>query len=248
MMMMEKNNCDCECNGVDHYTPSTIYNPAGLSALEYRVGTHGRFKAQMIADIASEATLTKLTTRADNDLTIALIDAWATIADVLSFYQERIANESYLRTATERRSMLELARSISYELRPGVSASAYLAFTIEETVGSPVTAVVSAGTKVQSVPGQGELPKTFETVEEIMARREWSMIPKQKEKQDIFQALERGSIYFEGTATKLKAGDGLLFVAGGEPVAFRITRGVEVEAGMGRTHVTFAELALDKKS
>ena len=45
----------------------------------------------------------RLRTRDDDDFTIALLDAWATVADVLTFYQERIANESYLRTATERR-------------------------------------------------------------------------------------------------------------------------------------------------
>jgi len=50
------------------------------------------------------------------------LDGWATVADVLTFYQERIANESYLRTAIERRSLLELARKIGYELRPGIAA------------------------------------------------------------------------------------------------------------------------------
>ena len=44
---------------------------------------------------------------------------------MLTFYQERIANEAYLRTATERVSLLELARLIDYELRPGVAASTY---------------------------------------------------------------------------------------------------------------------------
>ena len=43
----------------------------------------------------------------------------ACVADVLTFYQERIANEGFLRTATERRSVLELARAIGYELKPG---------------------------------------------------------------------------------------------------------------------------------
>ena len=47
-------------------------------------------------------------------LPIALLDAWATVGDVLTFYQERIANEGYLRTATERRSVLELARLVGY--------------------------------------------------------------------------------------------------------------------------------------
>jgi len=35
--------------------------------------------------------------------------SWATLADVLTFYQERIANELWLRTATERDSLLRLA-------------------------------------------------------------------------------------------------------------------------------------------
>ena len=30
----------------------------------------------------------------DDDFAIALLDAWATVADVLTFYQERIANEA----------------------------------------------------------------------------------------------------------------------------------------------------------
>ena len=48
--------------------------------------------------------LRNLKTRDPNDFAIALLDAWATVADVLTFYHERIANEGYLRTATERRS------------------------------------------------------------------------------------------------------------------------------------------------
>jgi hypothetical protein len=130
-------NCDCECKGAEKYTPVRIYNPAGLSSISYRVGSHGRFKAQMVSEISSEPALSRLTTRSDNDLSIALLDSWATIADVLTFYQERIANEGFLTTATERRSVLELARSIGYELRPGVAAGTYLAFKLDESKGSP---------------------------------------------------------------------------------------------------------------
>ena len=56
-------------------------------------------------------------TREDDDFSIALLDAWATVADVLMFYQERVANESYMRTATERFSLIELARLIGYQAR-----------------------------------------------------------------------------------------------------------------------------------
>ena len=56
---------------------------------------------------------------------------------MLTFYQERIANEGYLRTAAERRSVLELARAIGYELNPGVAAGTFLAFSVETAPGAP---------------------------------------------------------------------------------------------------------------
>ena len=60
-----------------------------------------------------------LTTRSRWDPSIALLDSWATVADVLTFYQERIATEGYLRTATERRSILELATARRLSTPPG---------------------------------------------------------------------------------------------------------------------------------
>ena len=64
--------------------------------------------------------------------------------DVLAFYQERLANESFLRTATERRSILELARLIGYQPSPGVAASTWLAFTLQEAPGLPGQPPVAA--------------------------------------------------------------------------------------------------------
>ncbi len=100
----------------------------------------------------------------------------ACVADVLTFYQERIANEGFLRTATERRSVLELARAIGYELKPGVAASVHLAFIVEDAPGSPGVCTLAAGTPVQSVPPQGKLPQVFETSDELVARAEWNAL------------------------------------------------------------------------
>ena len=103
---------------------------------------------------ADVPALRDLTTRSGGDFTIALLDAWAAVADVLTFYQERIANEAYLRTATERRSLVELANLIGYVPRPGVAASAYLAFTLDDTgtAGRRPDAGRDAGTE-RSRPG-----------------------------------------------------------------------------------------------
>src|SRR6266567_3127631 len=169
------NDCGC-CEGVSLETPVEVTNSPGLSAIVYRVGTHSRFKQSMLARLsdAQQPELSGLTTRSDDDFAIALLDAWATVAEILAFYQERIANESYLRTATERRSILELARSFGYDLRPGVAASAYLAFTVEDAPGAPGQTTIPTGTRVQSIPNPGEQAQTYETIAQISARAAWN--------------------------------------------------------------------------
>src|SRR6185369_6029125 len=128
--------CGC-CEGTHAITPRTIVNRPGLSALRSRIGTHAEFFETMLAGLSSQQLergrpLRTLSTRDSSDPSIALLDAWATVGDVLTFYQERIANEGYLRTATERRSVLELARLVGYRPRPGVDAGTHLAYTIDE--------------------------------------------------------------------------------------------------------------------
>jgi len=199
------------CEGLKARTPAATTNAPGLSAIAYRAGTHGQFKASLLAALSSRRELDGLTTRADDDPAIALLDGWAAVLDVLSFYQERIANESYLRTATERRSLLELARSIGYELRPGVAASTHLAFTLDDAPQAPGEATILLGAKVQSVPGQDEKPQTFETVEELYARAEWNALrPRLRELK--VPGFGDTRVALQGTATNLKPGDAILFV------------------------------------
>jgi predicted phage baseplate assembly protein len=236
--LSDLNDCGC-CEGLDPSTPVEVFNRPGLSAIAYRVGAHSQFKESMLAALSDSRlpALSGLKTRENDDFSIALLDAWATAADVLTFYQERIANESYLRTATERLSLLHLARLIGYELRPGVAASAFLAFTLEDAPGSPDEAPIDRGVKVQSVPGPGEQAQTFETSEKITARAAWNAIrPQLTERHPIVRNAER--LFFEGITTGLKAGDGLLLPPddGSEPV-FRLVESVTPQPTQQRTEV-----------
>jgi len=198
--------------------PSPHYNPPGQPALRYRLGTHHSFLQRMMARLSqqSDATgrrpLATLTTRDVADHSLALLDAAATLADVLTFYQERIANEGFLRTATERQSVLFLARAIGYELKPGVAASTYLAFTLDDSPAAPAQTVIPAGTQVQSIPSkQGELPQTFETTDEFVARKAWNALRPRVTRP---QNLNKGSqtLYLAGVDTRLQPGDYLLLV------------------------------------
>jgi hypothetical protein len=225
--MSHSNSCGCDpgclcgaCRGIRDETPLKVDNRAGLSALHYRVGDHARFKASLLAGISRAAlpALRELTTRRDDDFSIGLLDAFAVMADVLTFYQERIANESYLRTATERLSIGHLARLIGYELRPGSAANVPLAFTMQEVapvVGPrPAASAVErlrlrAGTRAQSTPGPDEKAQAFETVEEVEVRPAWNRIPARAVQE---QELDLGTsvVRLKGAGLNVRAGDAFL--------------------------------------
>src|SRR5690606_34579100 len=123
--------CSC-CAGIDAETPQPVDNPPGLSAITHRAGSYGDYLESLQARLSSSEypALLTLSTREQQDFTLALCDALASSLEVLSFYTERYANEHFLRTARERLSVLELARLIGYRLSPGVAASTHLAFKV----------------------------------------------------------------------------------------------------------------------
>jgi Baseplate J-like protein len=264
--------CGC-CTGIQAVTPETEANRPGLPAIAYRVGAHATFLESMIArlsnlyldipavDGSGSVTrlypLKRLTTRDPSDPSIALLDAWAVVADVLTFYEERIANEGYLPTATERRSLLELARLVGYKLRPGVSASVYLAFT----VANGFQGVIPAGTRSQSIPGTGETAQFFETSYDLPARDAWNILRPRLTRPQVItlgnnapdgkappfdmgsDARTRDTIYLQGISTNQNAGDALLIVTGDGPglQVLRFVASVNVQADQNLTEVVLQE-------
>ncbi|MEK6321056.1 MAG: putative baseplate assembly protein [Acidobacteriota bacterium] len=203
--------CDC-CKGVEVLTPVATFNRPGLNTIAYRAGTHGSFLETMKARLSSSEfpKLAGLTTRESSDASIALLDAWAIVADVLTFYQERIAIEGFLRTATERRSILELARLVGYRLRPGLAASVYLAYTLEPT---QQTTIIDIGNKAQSLPGPNETPQVFETAEKLIAHSGLNLMRPRLTHSQVFQSAEQlinPTVTLKGVATNLRSNDVLL--------------------------------------
>ncbi|MBG1267329.1 putative baseplate assembly protein [Nostoc sp. WHI] len=203
-----------------NYAPKQPENRPGLPQLAYRITDYTSTRKRLLSllrdslrlqESQEAGPLAKLTIRADDDPAIALLDAWAVVVDVLTFYQERIANEGYLQTATERRSILELARMIGYELNPGVAASTYLVFTVEDAPGSPDVATIPKGTQVMSIPAEDELPQTFESSEEFIAHVIWNNLkPRPNRPQKITS--ETRQLYIKGVNTRLQPGDFLFLV------------------------------------
>ncbi|MEA5513578.1 putative baseplate assembly protein [Nodularia sp. UHCC 0506] len=230
--------------------PPKIYNRPSLPSLAYRIGDWASFRDRLLANlpryannITNTAPLAKLTTRAVDDPAIAILDAWAVVADVLTFYQERIANEGFIKTATELRSVLELARAIGYELDPGVAASTYLAFTVDDAPGSLGMATVPTGTQIVSIPGEDELPQTFETSAEIIARVQWNLLkPRQTRPQKV--NTDTRTLYLQGINTQLQPGDRVLLIdnISQDKIWYLLTLAtVETNTGMGYTQITWKQ-------
>ncbi len=159
---MKPDTCNC-CEPPTGGTPIDIDNRPGLSAIAYRVGDFADFRQAMFQAISRSAELRGLSTRQSDDYAITILELWSAIADILTFYQERSANEAFLRTASLRDSVLRMARMIGYELAPGSAATALLSFTADK--GKQVQ--IPVGLRVQSVPGQDEKPQKYETIETI---------------------------------------------------------------------------------
>ncbi len=264
-----KEQCGC-CSGTQVVVPVPEANPPGLTALKYRVGTYSEFLESALARLSTVTVdvpstsgsgtdhlrpLANLTTRDPSDPSIALLDAWAVVGDVLTFYQERIANEGYLPTAVERRSVLELARLIGYRLRPGVAASVKLAFT----VASGFSGILPAGTRAQSIPKAGQNPQFFETSADLQARDTWNALPPRMTRPQLItpaatdpttQApLVTGAdvidaVYLDGITTNIKPADALLFIFGSDTSAtpaqqyLRFAADVDAQAAAKRTEIT----------
>jgi predicted phage baseplate assembly protein len=193
----------CGCDPLRAPDP-VVDNLPAQPALSWRVAPHGHALARMQEALGERRP-------APDDPVHAVLDAWAVVADVVSFYTERIAQEGFLRTATELRSVRLLARAIGYELRPGVAAQAEIAFEVEDAPGAPAAADVPAGTPVKSIPGQDELPQTFETAAALDARAAWNAVPAATTRPQSL-SLRATSVWARGTALGLREGDAVVLV------------------------------------
>jgi hypothetical protein len=62
------------------------------------------------------------------DFGVALVEAMAYMGDIANYYIDRVANESYIGTATQRTSILGYASSVGYTVNGYISASTTIAF------------------------------------------------------------------------------------------------------------------------
>lgn len=99
------------------------------------------------------------------DFGVALVEAFSYMGDVMSYYTDRVANESRLTTATQRDNVIALARSYGYV--PSGYQSATATFYITNSSANPIT--VPAKTQFYAIYQDGNVSKKvrFYTVVDV---------------------------------------------------------------------------------
>ena len=94
------------------------------------------------------------TDRSENDLGRLLLELFAYVGDAQLYYLDRVANEAFLATAVERRSVIDLLGLIGYTLSTPSPASASLVLTVANDAATPVQVDAGAMFATQAISGK----------------------------------------------------------------------------------------------
>jgi hypothetical protein len=177
--------------------------------------------------------------RHPKDFGMMLIEMWAYVCDVTSFYDDVFAHESYVRTARRRDSMRKLVSPLGYIPRPAVAALAELAAYADahRAVTLPI------GTSFRSGAFAGSPPQIFEldvetTIHPLL--NEWAVLPVRRPTFGSV-AQSRQTFLCEAGSVSVKAGDLVLLKVGSSRYARTV---ISVEKQEGVDHVGYSAVTL----
>jgi hypothetical protein len=195
--------------------PTVVCNPPDLPAIDYRVGDYLSFRDKLLRPAPGETQLTGWQPGAQGDLAVQMVEWWAYLADILSFYNERIANEAYLGTAILPESMNHLVQLLGYRPRPALGSKVTLAGLLAS--GARVPVALPKGMQVQSKPAPGAAPQVFELDAASQLQSPDIISTKVVPKNQFLLAnpgapAAANTIWLAGKVGGIKAGDSLLLI------------------------------------
>jgi uncharacterized phage protein gp47/JayE len=131
--------------------------------IDYTAKDYDGFVSSMVENIQS--LLPEWTSRTPSDPGMVLIELFAHAADILSYYGDRIANEAFLTTATQRSSVLDIAAMLDYVPAGNQAAQTVVTFTFEPGSGIvtvPADARVSTASAEAAVVGRDPVEFTLD--------------------------------------------------------------------------------------
>ena len=202
----------CPCD--ETQDPLVVTNQPGLSTIAYRVDDFSGFRRALLRPLEGEDALLGWRPAAE-DLGLQLLEWWAYLGDVLTFYNERIANENYLPTAQLPDSVKRLVALLGYQPRPTIAAVGQVAAIRRKTHPSEPL-VIPAGFQLSNTATPGVTVQTWEAAASTFTGPtdvKVTLPPTTALLAAASGASVVGSVLLRGTVSSLKAGDELLAVS-----------------------------------
>ena len=133
--------------------------PAGLSSLPRQVRGFAEVRRDLLRALGREPGALEGWRPSGDDFGLMWLEMWAYVSDVLGFYDERAANESYIRTAVRRTSLRRIVELLGYTPSAGVAATAVVAALAD----GAEAVLLPPATGFRSSAFGAEAPQVFET-------------------------------------------------------------------------------------
>jgi uncharacterized phage protein gp47/JayE len=145
--------------------------------------------------------------RSEADFGMMFLESLAGLADDLSYTQDRVAAEAAIETATQRRSIVRLARLVDYEPRPATSASVLLQFDVS------AAGTIPGGMRTSGLAPDGQAV-VFETGTGLADRSTHAVDPNWNAGIQPYYWDDSQSVLPAGSSEMWVVGHGLGFTAG----------------------------------
>jgi hypothetical protein len=177
-------------------------------AIDYLTKDYAGFRQALLDFVPTR--LPAWTERSEADLGMVLVELFSATADNLSYMQDRVANEAFLNTATQRRSVAGHLALIGYQMDDGASAYTWLQFQVS------APQLLLSGFKVSNNPSASDDPViVFETLADAqLDPTSNQMLLYNWKNADCCLPKTQFSAALEGSFGHLKIGDYLIFDGG----------------------------------
>ena len=197
----------CPCDA--YPDPRVVLNRPGLATIAYRADDFAGFRRALLRPQPHEHALVGWHP-APGDLGLQLLEWWAYLADILTFYNERVANEDYLRTAQLPASVSALVALLGYTPRPAIGAVGQVA-AVRSTARPNEPLVIPAGMQLANTATPGVPVETFEAAAATFAGGSDTAIVLEPSARLLRPGgSELGSVLLQGSVAGIAAGDDVI--------------------------------------
>jgi hypothetical protein len=143
--------------------------------------------------------------RLEADAAVMLVEVMSALGDEFAYYQDRVAREAYLETASQRRSLRRHARLVDYNIHDGMGASTWIDVTAKAkgnlAAGTSINAVRD-GTPVYHSIGRNLAEILAGKLYDVdVARNEAALDPYQWDVHDVCLPVGTTGLYLKGDVT-----------------------------------------------